>query len=431
MMRYLFLFVCTLVSLYLQADAQNQQANISLGLPQILQMARQNSPVILAYQHQIEQAEARYVQAKNWFLPNLYAGTQMHHLRGTAMNSDGHFFTQVNRRNFWGGIGMSLDWDLAKGIFDSKEKRWELEGQKEQVKALINQELLKIVSVYLDLQAAEASHHALALLVEQSKQVLSQIEQQVQAGAEYKSALLLAQSNHRHLLLRSKRMEWKILQQQMQLAKLLGMEQSESGQLLPEKLTTVQLALLPRDTKELYIARGEFQFHQKRMEALQTAQQRLTRGLLLPRLQFQAEDAAFGDVFSPLYQTYQFNVSLIWEIPISRLFGRPELQLAKANTQLEQAQLLQTKLSLQKEIREALAMIDNARTQLALSEEGVNLAREALEQSIARQKLRTARPFEVFQAQEYYLRAELEHIDALVFFNLAQYKTYVSVGNDL
>jgi outer membrane protein TolC len=69
--------------------------------------------------------------------------------------------------------------------------------------------------------------------------------------------------------------------------------------------------------------------------------------------------------------------------------------------------------------------------QLKLAEEGARFAEQALEQSTERQKLGTAQPFEVFQAQETYVRAMLSYLDVVNNYNKAQYSLYVALGNDL
>lgn len=51
--------------------------------------------------------------------------------------------------------------------------------------------------------------------------------------------------------------------------------------------------------------------------------------------------------------------------------------------------------------------------------------------SIQRQQLGTAMPFEVFQAQEIYLRARLDYLKAIASYNNSQYSLYVALGNNL
>ena len=67
---------------------------------------------------------------------------------------------------------------------------------------------------------------------------------------------------------------------------------------------------------------------------------------------------------------------------------------------------------------------------MKISDEALQVAAQAMLQSIERQMMGTAQPFEVFQAQEYYLQAKLDYILAVTSFNKAQYSMYIALGNN-
>lgn len=60
--------------------------------------------------------------------------------------------------------------------------------------------------------------------------------------------------------------------------------------------------------------------------------------------------------------------------------------------------------------------------------EGNRFAEQALEQSIQRQELGTARPFEILQAQELFIKARLDYLKAVSDYNKAQYNFLVVGG---
>ena len=61
----------------------------------------------------------------------------------------------------------------------------------------------------------------------------------------------------------------------------------------------------------------------------------------------------------------------------------------------------------------------------------MGLTTEALTQSIARQKFGTAKPFEVFQAQQFYLQAQIDYLIAVSEYNKAQFALKVARGETL
>jgi hypothetical protein len=66
-----------------------------------------------------------------------------------------------------------------------------------------------------------------------------------------------------------------------------------------------------------------------------------------------------------------------------------------------------------------------------IAKESLDLTSQALSQSIERQKLRTAKPFEVFQAQEFYIRSKIDHLKAVSEFNKAHFAMKVAKGESL
>ena len=53
------------------------------------------------------------------------------------------------------------------------------------------------------------------------------------------------------------------------------------------------------------------------------------------------------------------------------------------------------------------------------------------QQSIDRQKLGTAKPFEVFQTQEFYLQARIDYPNAVISYNKAQFLLKDANGQNL
>jgi outer membrane protein TolC len=68
---------------------------------------------------------------------------------------------------------------------------------------------------------------------------------------------------------------------------------------------------------------------------------------------------------------------------------------------------------------------------MTIAKEALQLSKEALEQSIERQKLGTVKPFEVFQSQQFYLQAQVDYLHTISEYNKAQYELFIALGNNL
>ena len=104
---------------------------------------------------------------------------------------------------------------------------------------------------------------------------------------------------------------------------------------------------------------------------------------------------------------------------------------ADALIQLYQNRQHQQKILIKKEISQALSDYRESKNQLQMAKESSQFAEEALEQSTERQKLGMAKPFEVFQAQEIYLKTMISYQTVVKNYNKSQYRLYVAMGNDL
>ena len=107
--------------------------------------------------------------------------------------------------------------------------------------------------------------------------------------------------------------------------------------------------------------------------------------------------------------------------------------MKKFDTQIliQQNEIEQFKNQFQQEISIANSQLQIAQEQMSIAKQALQSSTEALNQSIERQKLGTAKPFEVFQAQQFLLQAQTDYLKSVSEFNKAQYSLYVAMGNNL
>jgi outer membrane protein TolC len=121
----------------------------------------------------------------------------------------------------------------------------------------------------------------------------------------------------------------------------------------------------------------------------------------------------------------------MWNLPLGQLTYKGDIKQWNAQIALQQNKVAQFKNQYQQKIATATAQVQIGSDQIAIPKEAVQSASEALYQSTERQKLGTAKPFEVFQVQLYYIQAQLNYINAVSEYNKAQYSLFVASGNNL
>ncbi|MFT5055299.1 MAG: outer membrane protein TolC, partial [Oceanospirillaceae bacterium] len=97
-----------------------QEQKVELNLNKVLELGKANNLTIKLYQAQQVLATADLTKAREWWLPDLNVGARTHWLKGSAMNGNGVFFTDVDRNNLWIGAGLDASWDFGNEVFKTK-----------------------------------------------------------------------------------------------------------------------------------------------------------------------------------------------------------------------------------------------------------------------------------------------------------------------
>ncbi len=408
----------------------NAQKSFPVNLESVLKLAGANNLTVQEYQLKYQQALADQSKAKEWWLPNIYAGISTHYLNGSAMNTDGKIFTGVNRNNLWAGLGIAAEIDFSKGFYTSIAAKQKSEAINYFSIAEKNKAVLNAIQTYFDLQAEQLKYVFLQQLVLQSDTLSQQIKIQVDAGLRYQSEYLLAQSNFSHLkisMLQAK-MEWQ--KKSALLVSLLNLESNINLVSADTSLVPLAFAIQTADSVG-FQKRPEFLGLSSELQSFQTLRKTSNQGLFLPKLKVGFDNGGFGAYTAPLRNTYQLNASLLWSLPLGRLSYNGDLKQWNTKILLQQNKVEQFKNQYQQEISLAVSQLQISEEQMAIAKQAMQSTGEALNQSIERQKLGTAKSFEVFQAQQFFMQSQVDWLNAIVEYNKIQYALKIIQGENL
>lgn len=429
------------------------QETIPINLEKVLELGGADNLTIKEYKERQELSLAELSKAKEWWLPEVYAGLQTQQYWGAAQNSDGRFFLEVNKQSLWGGLGLNANWDFADGIYNAKSANLRNQASQYLSQAESNQQLLKMINTYYELMTAQLNYNAYQNLVSQSDSIVQQIQIQVEGGLLYQSELLLAKSNKNHLKVEMLNAKKAYNNASASLKKLLNIEQNVKFAIADESLLPLDFnADLPAGQAGLvavedsvYLNRPEYKANEIQFQALKMERKKYTTGLLIPELNIGTYGSYFGRIngnVSPmfpaqypetqqLYPTQALNVSLMWKIPLAALTYQGDKKSFDSKMRLNEIEAEQFKVQINEEIVNATSDLQLGKEQIEITKEALDFTTEALNQSIERQKLGTAKPFEVFQAQQFFLQAQLDYLKAVSNYNKAQYALKVAKGEDL
>ncbi len=405
-----------------------------LDLETALQIGGANNFLIKEYKQQQEIAVANLAKSKEWWLPDLYTGTKFHQLWGNAMNGDGNFFTGVNRQSFWGGAGVTANWDFGTGAYRVKAAEHRIEAAMYRTEAETNQLLLQIVENYYSLLLAQMNMRAYQLIILQTDSIIDQIQLQVDAGLRYESEMLLARSGQKHLMVVQLNAQLEYSQSSAALTRLLALDPKKKilcsdSVIAPLDLKRAQLDIASNDSA--YSNRAEIKSLESQIKGLEAEKKTTTTGLWAPDLNVAAYGSFFSDVFSTTNPTSEINVGLIWDIPLGRLAYKGDLKRFNAEIGLREIQIEHQKVKINQEILQAYQQISFGQRKINLAKEEMEIAALAMSQSLKRQEEGTIRPFELIEVQKSHLQATLDYFEAVTTYNLGQFRYMVAVGKEL
>ncbi len=429
-MKRIFIPTLLISGLLIAKQTTYSQQTYPVNLETVMQLAGANNLTVKEYKLRYQEALADQVKAKEWWMPIIYAGASTHYLNGAAMNTDGKIFYGISRNNFWSGLGIATEIDFSRGKYITLAVKQRAQAASYQSTAEKNIAILTAVQAYFDLQTEQVKYVFFQELLNQSDTLTQQIKVKVDAGLLYQSDYLLAQSNYNHLkieLLKAKG-DWQ--KKSALLTALLNLDNTIRLISADTSLAPLKLTGLISDTSG-FEKRPEYSGLNMELQSFQALRKTSNEGLLMPKLRLGMDNGAFGAYAGPVRNTWQFNAALFWTIPFGRLTSKGDLKQWDSKIALQRNKIEQFKNQYQHEVVTASAQLQIAGEQIDIAREALQSSSEALYQGIERQKLGTAKAFEVFQAQQFYLQAQLDYLMAISEHNKAQYALYVAMGNNL
>ncbi|MFT5279442.1 MAG: outer membrane protein [Bacteroidia bacterium] len=410
-----------------------QEQKVELNLNKVLELGKANNLTIKLYQAQQVLATADLTKAREWWLPDLNVGARTHWLKGSAMNGNGVFFTDVDRNNLWIGAGLDASWDFGNEVFKTKSARLLSQASKFRTEQAQNDVLLSSIESYFDLLLADVQIASYGQLIEQSDAIITQLKAQVDGGLRYQSELLLAKSSRSLLKMKQVNSVAERTILAAQLIELLVLNSESEIEVTEKILAPIELIAQSSEglsSAEVYEKMPLLKMYDLRNDAIIAKRKEQTWGMLLPTIQFQVYGSLFGGYSSALRPTGETNAAVGWNIPLSLISGG-DLKRSKSLETISDLSKQAEQQKIASNLYRAKNRLSQLKERMGLASEAQEFASQALEQSTAREDLGTAQPFEVYEAQQVYMEARMEYLSSIADYNKEQYRLYVALGNVL
>ena len=413
------------LSLLLMACIGSSQQSAEMNFDELLSLAGAENKTLNMIASRTALSQAEWAQSRDWWIPDLYAGLHVHQLWGNVLNSDGQIFRDVDRQSFSGAIGLEATFDFHEGAKNNKLSQYLSDQQTLQSTIDRNEFLLDVIRSYYQAIGSNLEAEAYAKLIFQGDSIIEQLDLLVEQGLQYNTDLLLAKSNRENNKISFGKTLQTLDRLTYELKILLNISEESDVQFVgPLK----PISLLNSDSAQATLP--ALALMEKRFDAKQFEYKSAKREAWVPTLHVQGYTSLFGGVFDPLDPTHAINGGLGWNIPLSRLSGA-EMQILEIEKILLSDELDLLKIKADYSVKRIQNDIGLLEQHINSAQSAVTFAKQALDETIIRQNLGLARPFEIEMAEKAFIQSRINYIQGVVSFNIRQYELFVAMGNNL
>ena len=392
---------------------------IVLNALELFTSLEEMNPDLKTAKYKIDYADAALKESKGWWLPSIDLGGTMHQLNGAAMNTDGRIFTDLDRQNSWFGGAAHLNWDFGESQLNIQSKKFGLGS------AQIN---LRRVHMYKKFQLADAltqygkateKKAAFDSLAAISFSLGEQIKQQHQAGLVNESAFNLSQSAYRLIEIKSD--EAGMMADQALFQVLYFLDQDIEGAYILQLESMNEWGENTNDYTAEISQHPDLEYYKYIIETRENEKKLTYKSIALPEVYVGFRQGLFGDLFSPtgvnnqvidnLHSTFEFNAWINWHIPLNSLFGSSTKNKLEADIKIAKSEFAAKQSELANEIKRIQFMATKYGEMLDQTSDAMRFAQRAYDQSLDRQNLRLSKAFEVYEATEHLVEANIAHIE--------------------
>lgn len=422
--------------------------SLRLNLPTALSMIGGEHPAVGLAQWKVQEAYARLDQANVLWLPSIQPGFSFDRHDGNLQPSDGSI-VDVNRNSFQYGLGAGATgagttpvpgivarFHMADAIFQPEIAEKTAWAQSHAVDGVLNEQLFKVASAYLELLEAEQdirilqetrNHTAgLAKLTHD----FAATGQGLQADADRMKTELALDENR--VVSGRERIEIA----SARLSEALSVDTAQ--QIVPLDVTVVPLDLVSPDLdKGTLISTGlasrpELKEAQTLVAVACEQYKRQRYAPFIPSVLLGFSNGGFGgglsDSLNNVGGRYDFDAIVTWEIR-NLGFGEGAAR-RETQAQIEQARFRQIKVldQVAREISEAHAQVVHRAENIRITRSGIKSAEESYARNLSRIRDGQGLPIEVLQSVRALEVARRAYLAAVIQYNQAQFRLQWALG---
>ena len=421
---------------------------VQINLPSALAMIGGRHPAVGFAQWRVKEAYAKLQQARVLWLPSIHAGMSYDRHDGNYQASDGSII-DVNRNSLQYGLGMGATgagttpfpgivtkFHLADAVFQPKIAQQRAWSQTHAVGAALNRQLMETAVAYIQLTGA---HQAKSVL-EQSQQRITELAKLThdfaQAGQGLQADADRMQTELKLIDSQVVAASERVAVASAHLAQTLNTD--PTSQLVPLDPTIVPLDMsTPAPGKTTLITTGlsnrpELKQARSLVAAACDAYKREQYAPLIPSVLLGFTTGGFGGGLSAntddFASRYDFDAIVSWEL--RNLGFGDQASRRESHARIQQAKFEKIRLmdQIAREIAEADAQVNHRRQQVAITRQAIESAENSYARNVNRIRDGQGLPLEVLQSATALEDARMAYLNAVVDYNVAQFRLQWALG---
>jgi outer membrane protein TolC len=424
-------------------------SELPIDLDSAMRLAASANPTIAIANEAIRLSQSEQLQARALLLPTLAAGLNYHEHDGTLQSSSG-IIRDLDSRAFFVGAGAAafatttipgvrIYAHLGDAIFEPLAARQRVANRTYNASATCNSVMLDVAERYLALAAAEQRLAAAKLSDREFAEVARLTANFAKAGQGRTSDAERAQSES--LLLRDEidRQQEAVAVASADLVQILSLDptvrlHSAGGGLSPIVLVSSDCSL----DSLLKFARTNRPEVAAAWAAIEEARTRVRQEKVRPFLPLISVGVSSGDYgggsnlagysFDHFAGRTDFDVLAVWNVQNLGIGNLARVRTSRAvvGEAIAEQQRILDRVS--REVAEAFALIQAWRIEMESVLRQLDTASESFKLDLMRARNIEGRPIELLNSARLLEASRQEAIQAVVEFNLAQFRLYVAIG---
>jgi outer membrane protein TolC len=420
------------------APAAGAEEPLRIDFATALKLADQRNLDVAIYYERVAAASAVLSQARLLAVPTIRVGSAFDQHHGTIQETSG-VIDDVDRVSQFTGLGAAIGVDVSNAIFAPLAARQNLDAVRASADVNRHQVLVDVASGYLRLLQARAAAQVVDAALERANDLAQLTSSYAQAGEGLLSDAEMAAVQplvwQRQQLAAREELEAAAAN----LARLLHLESGVTIEPIEQTIPALELYRGDEQLEPLIERALDGRPEAEQLAALHAAADEDLKGQrfgwFIPSVSLSYNTGNFGGApGSQVANTDHrddLSLQLYWQID-GLGFGR-HAKIEAQEARVRELGLQRDKLhdAIVAEVREAYASTQSRRGQLPLADAAVERATQAYELNRERIYDKQGLPLEALAAMQALATAELQRVDALVSFDLAQIRLHTALGNPL